>query len=71
MVGGNTGAVATAGAVATPTVVNTTAACEQQEEEPLLYVNARQYRRILRRRQARAKLMDQGKIPKERPVSSK
>ncbi|CAH0719012.1 unnamed protein product, partial [Brenthis ino] len=37
------------------------------DEEPLLYVNARQYKRILRRRAARAKLHEQGKIPKERP----
>ncbi|XP_022823671.1 nuclear transcription factor Y subunit alpha isoform X2 [Spodoptera litura] len=37
------------------------------DEEPLLYVNARQYKRILKRRAARAKLHEQGKIPKERP----
>lgn len=37
------------------------------DEEPLLYVNARQYKRILKRRAARAKLHELGKIPKERP----
>jgi len=35
------------------------------EEEPL-YVNAKQYHRILKRRQARAKLEQDGRIPKER-----
>jgi len=37
-----------------------------EEEEPL-YVNAKQYKRILKRRAARAKLEALGKIPKERP----
>merc|ERR1719204_1731377 len=43
----------------------TLAAPEVLEEEPL-YVNAKQYHRILKRRQARAKLEAEGKIPKTR-----
>lgn len=42
-----------------------TAQSEMLEEEPL-YVNAKQYHRILKRRQARAKLENDGRIPKER-----
>jgi hypothetical protein len=40
----------------------------QAEEEPL-YVNAKQYNRILKRRQARNKLENEGRIPKVRMVN--
>ncbi len=45
----------------------TTVASEPTEEEPL-YVNAKQYNRILKRRAARAKLEAEGRIPRERKV---
>ena len=46
------------------------ASSEPTEEEPL-YVNAKQYNRILKRRAARAKLEAEGRIPRERKVSER
>ncbi|GAB0098902.1 Trafficking protein particle complex subunit [Sergentomyia squamirostris] len=44
----------------------TTSPSATESEDQILYVNAKQYKRILKRRQARAKLEAQGRIPKER-----
>ena len=51
-----------------PAPSQTTVASEPTEEEPL-YVNAKQYNRILKRRAARAKLEAEGRIPRERKVN--
>ena len=70
MVPGNSGQLQTV-QMQTPTnsVANstTTVPSETAEEEPL-YVNAKQYNRILKRRAARAKLEAEGRIPRERKV---
>lgn len=50
-----------------PSTSNSSPAPQAESEEEPLYVNAKQYKRILKRRAARAKLEAQGKIPKERP----
>ena len=51
-------------ALLTQTLINTFGE-DIMEEEPL-YVNAKQYNRILKRREARAKLEAEGRIPKQR-----
>lgn len=56
-----------AGGVHTVQKIPLAGAAELLEEEPL-YVNAKQYHRILKRRQARARLEAEGRIPKERRV---
>ncbi|XP_046569431.1 nuclear transcription factor Y subunit alpha-like isoform X1 [Haliotis rubra] len=55
------------GSTNTPTVQRVPLSCPEivDDDEPL-YVNAKQYHRILKRRQARAKLEADGKISKER-----
>ena len=68
-----TGATATAIGGAQPRVATTTPAAPPEQDfldDQPLYVNAKQYHRILKRRQQRAKLEAAGKIPKERRVGN-
>lgn len=53
----------------TPTITRMPISTPELLEEEPLYVNAKQYHRILKRRQARARLEAEGRIPKERPVN--
>jgi len=62
-------AATTAASASASAPAQTTVSSEPTEEEPL-YVNAKQYNRILKRRAARAKLEAEGRIPRERKVSS-
>ena len=55
---------------ATTTGNQSSVGSEPTEEEPL-YVNVKQYNRILKRRAARAKLEAEGRIPRERKVCRK
>ena len=55
-----------AAAAATPNIQRLPLSGPEMLEEEPLYVNAKQYHRILKRRQARAKLEAEGRIPKER-----
>ena len=58
--------VPSSGANSTPSVQRLPLTGPEMLEEEPLYVNAKQYHRILKRRQARAKLEAEGRIPKER-----
>jgi nuclear transcription factor Y alpha len=68
MVPGNSGQLQTVQMQTSNTTQNQTAVASEPAEEEPLYVNAKQYNRILKRRAARAKLESEGRIPRERKV---
>jgi nuclear transcription factor Y alpha len=70
MVPGNSGQLQTVQmqTAGTTTTQNQTGVAPEPTEEEPLYVNAKQYNRILKRRAARAKLEAEGRIPRERKV---
>jgi hypothetical protein len=56
----------TFGSLVPKMTLTTVSGAEILEEDKVTYVNPKQYYRILRRREARAKLIAQGKVPEHR-----
>jgi nuclear transcription factor Y alpha len=68
MMPGNSGQLQSVQMQTASSTPNQTASAPEPTEEEPLYVNAKQYNRILKRRAARAKLEAEGRIPRERKV---